>query len=143
MPYLFIYCGFTSFAIEQCHSSTETKKMTTVILSSCLLSIFLLILNKGFLVAAADLRICSKSQRHQVMRKMVHCAPRDTVVPVFTPPNLSSIQPRHVIVKKCQGSCWALAHQCISSGIRNLSVPITGQQNWGKNHLFIQKLPRM
>ena len=133
--YLFIYCGlFTSFAIEQCHSSKERqKKMTTVILSSCLL---LLILNKGFFEGLAEaaksaeakaLRICSKNQRYEVMRSMVHCAPRDTVVPVFTPPNLSSIQPRHTIVKKCQGSCWALPHSCISTQTRNLSLSITGQ----------------
>ena len=133
--YLFIYCGlFTSFAIEQCHSSKERqKKMTTVILSSsCLL---LLILNKGFFEGLAEaaksaeakaLRICSKNQRYEVMRSMVHCAPRDTVVPVFTPPNLSSIQPRHTIVKKCQGSCWALPHSCISTQTRNLSLSITG-----------------
>ena len=107
------------------------KKMTTDILSSCLL---LLILNKGFFEGLATeaksaeaLRICSKTQRYEVMRSMVHCAPRDTVVPVFTPPNLSSIQPRHMIVKKCQGSCWALPHSCISTQTRNLSLSITGQ----------------
>ena len=103
-------------------------------------SIFL----QSFVSLTADFGICSKNQRNQVMRNMVQCAPRDTVVPLFTPPNLSSMQPRHIIVKKCKGSCWAIPHTCVSAHKKNVSIQVVGNQKWSqccpKTFLMILKI---
>lgn len=92
-----------------------------------MLVIILLMLTSSLKATSSNLN-CGHEEKAEALQNFVHCEPRDLLVPLNVPENLVKIQPRHVFVKKCQGSCWAMSQTCLPISVKNVTFSITGEQ---------------
>ena len=91
-----------------------------------MLVIILLMLTSS-LKASSNLN-CGQKEKAEALQNFVRCEPRDQLVALKVPDNMIRIQPRHVFVKKCQGSCWAMSQTCLPTSVKNITLSITGEQ---------------